>query len=119
MARHASNGRYAVPKWIDALRSSGMDCFVKAVYTHSKTIGGKKHFYVYKAAYKPDPKHSGKGKHTSGDTIGKIEGGKFIPNKTYLELKGKDQARGWSIGIPNWQVPRRMRLPVSLKRQST
>lgn len=90
MARHASNGKYAVPKEIDVLKPSDIDCFVKVVYTNSKTIGIKKHFYVYKAAYKPDPKYPGKGKHSSGDTIGKIEGGKFIPNKTYLELKGKD-----------------------------
>lgn len=90
MARHASNGQYAVPKEIDALKPSDIDCFVKVVYTSSKTIGSKKHFYVYQAAYKPDPKYPGKGKHTSGDTIGKIEGGKFIPNKTFLALMGKD-----------------------------
>ena len=87
MARKASNGKYAVPKEIDALKPADLDCFVKVIYSQSKTIGSKKHFYVYKSIYKPNPKYPGKGKHSSGDTIGKIEGGKFIPNKTYLALK--------------------------------
>ncbi len=89
MARPALNGKYAVPKEVEALKPSDVDCFVKVVYTYSKIMGSMKHFYVYLSAYKPDPKYPGKGKHTSGQAIGKIESGKFIPNKVYLELKSK------------------------------
>ena len=90
MARPASNGRYVVPKEIEALKPSDTDCFVKVVYSSSKTTGVKKHFYVYMTVYKPDPKYPGRGKPSSGETIGKIEGGKFIPNKTYLKMKTTD-----------------------------
>lgn len=86
MARPALNGRFAVPREIDALKPSDLDCFVKVVYTNSRTTGVKKHFYVYESAYVSDPKHPNREKHTSGKTIGKIEGDKFIPNKTYREL---------------------------------
>ena len=87
MSRPVTSGKYAVPKEIDDLKPSDMDCFVKVVYTGSQITGSNKHFYVYTAAYIPDPKYPNKGKHSSGKAIGKIESGKFIPNKTYLELK--------------------------------
>ena len=89
MARPALSGKYAVPKEIEELKPSDVDCFVKVVYTTSRVLGATKHFYVYLDAYKPDPKYPTKGKHSSGQTIGKIEGGKFIPNKAYLELKSR------------------------------
>ena len=89
MARPVSNGRFAVPREIDALKPSALDCFVKVVYTNSQTTGAKKHFYVYESAYVSDPKHPNRGKHTSGKAIGKIEGDKFIPNKAYRELMGE------------------------------
>lgn len=87
MPRPVTSGKYAVPKEVDDLKPSDMDCFVKVVYTNSQVVGCHKHFYVYTAAYIPDPKYPNKGKHSSGKAIGKIESGKFIPNKTYLELK--------------------------------
>lgn len=90
MARPSVSGRYAVPKEIDELKPSNIDCFVKVVYTHSSTTGSNKHFYVYQTAYRPDPKYPGKGKPTSGSAIGKIEGRKFVPNKTYLKLMNPD-----------------------------
>ena len=87
MARPITSGKYAVPKEIDALKPLDIECFVKVVYTASQKVGSSKHYYVYTIAYIPDPRYPGKGKHSSGTSIGKIEGGKFIPNKEYRKLK--------------------------------
>lgn len=90
MARPITNGKYSVPKEIDALKPSDIDCFVKVIYSGSQNVGSSKHYYVYTAAYIPDPRYPGRGKHSSGTSIGKIEGGKFVPNKAYRELKANE-----------------------------
>ena len=87
MRRPATSGKYAVPKEINALKPADVDCFVKVIHANSQTVGANKHFYVYTVAYRPDPRYPTKGRHSSGKALGKIEGGKFIPNKAYLELK--------------------------------
>ena len=90
MARPITSGKYSVPKEIDALKPSDIDCFVKVVYTGSQNVGSSKHYYVYTSAYIPDPRYPGRGKHSSGTSVGKIEGGKFVPNKAYRELKANE-----------------------------
>ena len=94
MARPSTTGKYSVPKDIDVLKPSDIDCFVKVVYTSSRVSGSLKHFYVYESAYLPNPKYPTKGKHSSGRALGKIEGGKFVPNKTYLGLKSDGSIQG-------------------------
>ena len=66
-----TTGRYAVPPEIRALKPPNICCTVKKA---------KGHYYVITLKEVPDPNHPGQTKFTSDKEIGKIEGGKFIPN---------------------------------------
>ena len=65
-------GKYTVPEEVKALKPAGIDCTVKLI---------NKCFYVYSLKCVPDSKRPGKLKKTSDVIIGKIEGGKYIPNE--------------------------------------
>jgi hypothetical protein len=77
MARPVTTGTHTVPKEVSALKPKGISCDIKVIITQSKTSGYHKHYYVYESA-----------KTGSGKTIGKIEGGKFCPNKRGIQLLG-------------------------------
>ena len=75
MARPATTGTHVVPKEISKLKPKGISCDIKVRVTSSTTCGAQKHYYVYES------RRTG-----SGKAIGKIEGGKFIPNPRGIEL---------------------------------
>ena len=77
-----TSGKYTVPPEYQSLKPEGIS-------TTLKSIGG--HVYVYTLKKVPDQKHPGRTKSTSDTCIGKIEGGKFIPNSRYIPADGKDQ----------------------------
>ena len=93
MPRPTTNGKYTVPKEIAALKPSDVNCFIKVIYA-----GTAKHYYVYASDSIPGPGSSDKSKRSSGPVIGKIEGGQFIPNAAYLEMKS-----GHSAGLDDAQ----------------
>ena len=75
MARPVTTGTHVVPKEISNLKPKGISCDIKVIVTSSTTRGTQKHYYVYES------RRTG-----SGKVIGKIEGGKFIPNHRGVEL---------------------------------
>ena len=93
MARPVVNGAYSVPKEIMELKPEQIPCMVKLIPTQTQK-GTSVHYYVYES--------NGKG---AGKTIGKIEGGKFCPNKRGQELlrpksNGTESKQGNEGGSP-------------------
>jgi hypothetical protein len=66
-----AKGDYAVPEEVRALRPAGVDCIVKRISGH---------YYVYERRRVDDPARPGRTKWVSGGIIGKIEGGRYVPN---------------------------------------
>ena len=66
-----AKGDYAVPREVRALRPEGVDCIVKRISGH---------YYVYARRKVDDPARPGRTKWVSGGIIGKIEGGRYVPN---------------------------------------
>ena len=75
-----TTGKYSVPPEIRALKPPGIRCTVKTIHNG---------YYVYALKRVPNPKHPGWFKYESGKEIGKIEGGKFIPNEEEHQPLGK------------------------------
>ena len=78
MARPKITGTYAVPKEILDLKPEGISCNIKVIVTLSKNNVPQKHYYVYES------RRTG-----SGKIIGKMEGGRFCPNRRGIELLQK------------------------------
>lgn len=68
-----AKGDYSVPAEIRALRPAGVDCIVKKISGH---------YYVYGRKKVDDPKRPGRTKWVSDGIIGKIEGGRYVPNES-------------------------------------
>ncbi len=79
VARPITSGNYKVPDAIQALKPNFIDCIVKAIPTMTKKKGIVIHYYVYQRIPKIN-QLTGVKEYTSGDTIGKIEGGVYCPN---------------------------------------
>lgn len=87
MARPSSSGQYTAPAEIQALKPKDVRCSIKVVHASNKHHGSTKHYYVCEDLFVTDEKNPNRKKRQTGKTIGKIEGGKFVPNNYYIGLK--------------------------------
>ena len=87
MARPSTNGYYSVPIEIQMLKPNDVKCSIKVIYTGDKSIGSNKHYYVCEELTVPDDKKPTRSKRATGKTLGKIEGGKFVPNSYFIQMK--------------------------------
>ena len=89
MPRPTTQGKYVVPDAIQALKPNSISCTVKAIPVMSKKRGIITHYYVYERICKVDIATNNKS-YSSGDCIGKIEGGSFCPNEKGIALLRND-----------------------------
>ena len=94
MARPSSNGQYTAPAEIQALRPKDVRCSIKVINTSNKHRGSTRHYYVCEDIFVTDEKNPNRKKRRTGKTLGKIEGGKFVPNNYYIGLKKGDTNPG-------------------------
>lgn len=95
MSRPITSGTHTVPKEVSALKPKNIPCDIKVVLTQSQDSGfHKHHYYVYESA-----------RTGSGKIIGKIEGGKFCPNKRYIALFQKDDGKKKAPDPDNLKKP--------------
>lgn len=87
MSRTVVTGKYVIPPEIQALKPKDISCTIKAIPNPTKQ-GEARHYYVYENTYVPG-EQPGKKKRVSVKVLGKIEGGRFVPNEYYQKLTRK------------------------------
>ena len=89
MSRTVVTGKYVIPPEIQALKPKDISCTIKAIPNPTKQ-GEARHYYVYENTYVPG-EQPGKKKRVSVKVLGKIEGGRFVPNEYYQKLTRKTE----------------------------
>ena len=89
MSRTVVTGKYVIPLEIQALKPKDISCTIKAIPNPTKQ-GEARHYYVYENTYVPG-EQPGKKKRVSVKVLGKIEGGRFVPNEYYQKLTRKTE----------------------------
>lgn len=87
MSRTVVTAKYVIPPEIQALKPKDISCTIKAIPNPTKQ-GEARHYYVYENTYVPG-EQPGKKKRGSVKVLGKIEGGRFVPNEYYQKLTRK------------------------------